>query len=97
VLVAASDYLKALPTPDRSVDAAAARLARHRRLRPQRGRAELREFFEVDARFVALARWRRWRARARSTLKVVQAIRSSEIDPEKRESVDRLRLSRRSG
>ena len=29
--------------------------ARHRRLRPQRDRASLRDLFEVDARFVSLA------------------------------------------
>ena len=40
---------------DRPLAAAPRPLARHRRLRPQRGRADLRDFFEVDARFVALA------------------------------------------
>ena len=87
VLVAASDYLKVAAGHDRPLDAAAA-CARSAPTASAAARTAptLREFFEVDARFVALAtlaelaqdgagrsrRW--WRRRSRT----------SEIDPEKK-------------
>ncbi len=85
VIVAASDYLKVLPA---SID----------RWMPRRvrslgtdgfGRSEdrkhLREFFEVDARFVALAALAELAAGGELDAKVVsQAIKDFGIDPEKR-------------
>ena len=84
-IVAASDYLKVLPDLDRSVAAAAARVARHRRLRPQR---EPRRRCAITSRSTRGSspspRWRRSRARSRWSAKVVQkAIKDLEIDPEK--------------
>ena len=85
VIIAASDYLKALPD---SID----------RWMPRRvrslgtdgfGRSEdrrnLREFFEVDARFVALATLAELAKEGQIDGKVVaKAIKDFEIDPEKR-------------
>ena len=70
VLVAASDYVKALPGRDRPLAAAAADRARHRRLRTQR---EPRAACAISSRWTtATSSWPRWprsRARARWTLR----------------------------
>jgi pyruvate dehydrogenase E1 component len=85
VLVAASDYLKVLPD---SIDQWMPR--RMRSLGTDGfGRSEdrqrLRDFFEVDARFVTLATLAELAQDGKLDRKVVaQAIKDLEIDPEKR-------------
>ena len=84
-IVAASDYLKALPDLDRPLGAAAA----SSRSAPTasaaaRDRAALRDFFEVDARFVAVATLAALARDGQIDAKVVaQAIKDLDINPEK--------------
>jgi pyruvate dehydrogenase E1 component len=84
VIVAASDYLKILP------DSIERWLPRRVRALGTDGfgrsddRADLREFFEVDARFVALATLAELAQEGQLDRKVVaQAIKDFEIDTEK--------------
>jgi pyruvate dehydrogenase E1 component len=84
VLVAASDYVKALP---RSIDTWMPRpltaLGTDGFGRSE-SRASLRTFFEVDARFVTLATLRALHREKQVDAKVVdKAIKDLEIDPEK--------------
>lgn len=86
VLVAASDYLKALPNlvskwmPRPLVALGTDGFGR------SDGRAALRDFFEVDARFIALATLAELCREGQVQASVVQkAMKELEIDPEKRD------------
>jgi pyruvate dehydrogenase E1 component len=87
-LVAASDYLKALPdciakwTPRKLVSLGTDGFGR------SEGRAALRDFFEVDARFITLATLHELLLEGKIQASVVQkAIKDLEIDIEKRDPV----------
>jgi pyruvate dehydrogenase E1 component len=86
VLVAATDYLKALPNsvskwmPRRLASLGTDGFGR------SESRASLRDFFEVDARFIALATLVELQREGQISASVVQkAIKELEIDPEKRD------------
>ena len=84
VLVAATDYLKALPNMVSQWMPRPARLARYRRIRPQREQRSLRNFFEVDARFITLATLHELLREGKIQASVVQqAIKDLGIDVEK--------------
>jgi pyruvate dehydrogenase E1 component len=86
VLVAATDYLKALPNavskwmPRRLASLGTDGFGR------SESRASLRDFFEVDARFIALAALVELQCEGKVLASVVQkAMKDFEIDPEKRD------------
>ena len=92
VIVAASDYLKALPEFDRSLAVSPDRGAGHGRVRPQRRPQALREFFEVDARFVAVGALSALARDKQIDAKLVEkAIKDLGIDPEKKNPAISLR------
>ena len=84
VIVAASDYLKVLPNAiDRWVSRPIVSLGTDGFGRSE-GRAALREFFEVDARFVAVATLSELLKEGQIDAKVVaQAIKDLGINPDK--------------
>ena len=92
VFVAASDYLKVLPDSiDRGCRAGCARSAPTASA-AARIAASLREFFEVDARFVALATLAELAQDGQLDRKVVaQAIKDLGIDPEKKRAGESMR------
>ncbi len=84
VLVAASDYLKVAAGLDRPWMPRRLRALGTDGFGRSEDRARLREFFEVDARFVALATLAELAQDGKLDRKVVaQAIKDLEIDPEK--------------
>jgi pyruvate dehydrogenase E1 component len=82
-IVAASDYVKALPT--RSTGGCRGhRVARHRRVRAQRRAGALRDFFEVDAKFIVQATLNELMRDGKLDVGTVpKAIADLGIDPEK--------------
>ena len=84
VLVAASDYLKVLPDSIDQLDASPMRSLGTDGFGRSEDRARLRDFFEVDARFVVLATLAELAQDGQLDRKVVaQAIKDLEINPEK--------------
>ena len=84
VFIAVSDYMKSLPEMISRWVPGGLYAAGHRRLRPQRDRASLRRFFEVDAECITIAALAELARRgAIKTTVVERAIKELGVDPEK--------------